>query len=239
MMKRKIAIMLCVICCLGLSACGKKEEQSSDVVEKTVAAVEEKSTEESVETDKESETVAPEVETSNEVIAETIEEVVGDVDIAPDGLTMADMQELEVGMDIPASERDEGTFSSYEGFKLLFPSGAYITNTNPGNVEAQLDSIWFILSAFTSKEENPSTVNIKEERGDTLETIGKYMIRKMPIRNSSNGLQYCYDIYDTETNSALSITLTINKNKEYQEYGDKLVEEYMPKFEEVLYNNLQ
>ena len=35
------------------------------------------------------------------------------------------------------------------------------------------------------------------------------------------------------------ILLTINKESEYQDYGDELVAEFAPKFEEVLYSNLQ
>ena len=37
----------------------------------------------------------------------------------------------------------------------------------------------------------------------------------------------------------LNITITVNKNRDYQEYCNALVEEFAPRFEEVILSNLK
>ena len=167
------------------------------------------------------------------------EEIIGDVDISADSLSMADMQELEIGLDTPFSETDPGTSSVVDGFKVLFPGGAYITKTTAASSEVELDSIHFILSVTTRNEEAPTSA--REDRGETLETIGSYVVHKIVYSDSHNsyGVDQMYRIYDTSSGKAAYIAIVINKRSDYQEYCDKLVEEYMPKFEEVLYSNLQ
>lgn len=167
------------------------------------------------------------------------EEIIGDVDISADSLSMADMQELEIGLDTPFSETDPGTSSVVDGFKVLFPGGAYITKTTAASSEVELDSIHFILSVTTRNEEAPTSA--REDRGETLETIGNYTVLKIVNSDSQNsyGVDQMYHIYDINSGNAAYITIVINKKSDYQEYCDKLVDEYMPKFEEVLYSNLQ
>ena len=170
---------------------------------------------------------------------ETNEPVIGDIDISADSLSMTDMQELEIGLDTPVSETDPGTSSVVDGFKVLFPGGAYITKTTDASSEVELDSIHFILSVTTRNEEAPTSA--REDRGETLETIGDYTVLKIVNSDSQNsyGVDQMYHIYDKNSGNAAYITIVINKKSDYQEYCDKLVTEYMPKFEEVLYSNLQ
>ena len=168
---------------------------------------------------------------------ENNEPVIGDVDVSADSLSMADMQELEIGLDTPVSETDPGTSSVVDGFKVLFPGGAYITKTTDASSEVELDSIHFILSVTTRNEEAPTSA--REDREETLETIGNYVVHKIVTRNSSRGVDETYRIYDTTSGNAAYIDIIITKRSDYQEYCDKLVDEYMPKFEEVLYSNLQ
>lgn len=231
-MKRRIAIIVSLICCLGLAACENKEEHNSSVYEQEPIVTEEKPVEDEP-------AVSGEKESVNESVEESAEEVIGDVDVVSGEITMADMEELEVGVDFIPGERTEGTAVAFNGFRILFPGTDFITSVEPGYMEAKYDSIYFILAAFTVEEDDPSSIVVREDRGETFETIGTYAVRKSPHRNSTYGLQYSYDIFDTETDSALYLTVTINKRSEYQEYGDKLVEEFVPKFEEVLYGNLQ
>lgn len=221
---KKMALITTMILCLVLTACGNKEESQTTQEE---VAVENTVIEENPE----------EVVEETEEVEEPVEEVIGDVDISEEGLTMTDMQELELGLDIPIEETAEGAFSSFEGFKILFPSSVYQTKVTDGSVEAQLESIWFILDPAARKNDAPTSA--REDRNETLETIGKYVVHKMPRANDKYGLDYSYRIYDTESGNALFITIVINKNSEYQEYGDNLVNEYFPAFEEVLYNNLK
>lgn len=74
--------------------------------------------------------------------------------------------------------------------------------------------------------------------GESQETIGQYVVDRKAGRDNKYGYQISYNIIDSN-NNALMIILTINKESEYQDYGDELVAEFAPKFEEVLYSNLQ
>ena len=81
--------MICVICCLGLVACGEKEEQSSNMAEKETTVIQDKAVEENVAEDKveatekkENDNISPETEVSDEIIEEAMEEVIGDIDVA-------------------------------------------------------------------------------------------------------------------------------------------------------------
>lgn len=219
---KKMVLLLTMILCLALTACGNKDTDETQATETTKSSV---SVEETI----------PEKE-SEEVIA-TEEENIGDVVISADSLSMADMQELEIGLDTPVAEIDADTSSVVEGFKVLFPGGAYITKTTNASSEVELDSIHFILSVTTENAEAPTSA--REDRDETLETIGNYVVRKIVRSNGSYGVDQTYSIYDTASGKAADIDIVITKRADYQEYCDKLVEEYMPKFEEVLYSNLQ
>lgn len=222
---KKMALITTMILCLVLTACGNKEESQTTQEEVTVEnTVVEEIPEEVVEE-------TEEVETTVE------EENIGDVDVSAEGLTMADMQELELGLDMFVQEIDEGTKDSFAGFKLLFPGGFYQTRILDGTVAAEMDSIAFIMDFSSRKADAPTSA--REERNETLETIGKYVVHKIPYSDGQYGAEYSYRIYDTESGKALFVSIIINKNSEYQEYGDNLVSEYLPAFEEVLYNNLK
>lgn len=219
---KKMVLLLTMILCLALTACGNKDMDETQATETTKSSV---SVEETI----------PEKE--SEEVKASEEENIGDVDISADSLSMADMQELEIGLDTPVAEIDADTSSVVEGFKVLFPGGAYITKTTNASSEVELDSIHFILSVTTEKAEAPTSA--REDRDETLETIGNYVVRKIVRSNGSYGVDQTYSIYDTASGKAADIDIVITKRADYQEYCDKLVEEYMPKFEEVLYSNLQ
>lgn len=218
---KKNLFLITLILCLALTACGNKNTQEVQDIQNTASV----------------DTTSIEKETEEVKITE--EENIGDAKMKADELSMADMREFEVGIDFPSSEIDVGTSSIVEGFKVLFPSEAYITKTTVASAEVELESIHFILSITTRNQEAPTSA--RENRGETLETIENYVVLKRVITDSDNsyGVDQSYYIYDTESGKSANILIVINKRSDYQEYGDKLVKEYMPKFEEVLYSNLQ
>lgn len=218
-----------MICCMSLAACGSTEEQKNSIPE--TKPVQTESVQES--TIVESATEA--TETVQETVSET--EVFGDVDMAAGSLTMADMVELEIGTDIPfITYNNQADAGNFENFKILFPGSAYITEYYDNGVRAQLEAIDFVFDAIMTITE-PSN-NVRPDMGESQETIGQYVVDRSAGRNNKYGYQISYNIIDSN-NNALMITLTINKESEYQDYGDELVAEFAPKFEEVLYSNLQ
>lgn len=244
-MKRKIAIMLCVICCLGLVACGEKEEQSSNMSEKETTVIQDKAVEGNVAEDnveateeKENDNISPETEVSDEIIEEAMEEVIGDVDVAADELSMADMTEQVIGLDIPMIANEGTDKETFKDFTVIFPSPMFITGYSENGARADLEAIDFVLTAVLTISE-PSN-NIRENMGETQEYIGEnYVLEKRAGRNSKYGYQMSYDIINTTNNNRLMITLTINKEAEYQEYGDKLADEFSVAFEEAVRKNLE
>lgn len=230
-MKRKILFLITTICCIAtLTACGKEEVPNTDndaVVEST----------EIIETTEDVQEPTVEETTEQEESVDVEEEIVGDVDIVAGELTMDDMQELVVGLDIPVNVVDEGSEESFKNFTLLFPSSAYITDYTNSGLRANLESIDFNIKT-TAQTDTPSN-NIREDIGETQETIGKYVLETSPGANDKYGYQITYFICDTSNDTVLRITLTINKKSDYQEYCDALVEEFAPAFEETLRNNLQ
>lgn len=220
---------MCMICCMSLAACGSTEEQKNSIPE--TKPVQTESVQES--TIVESATEA--TETVQETVSET--EVFGDVDMAAGSLTMADMVELEIGTDIPfITYNNQADAGNFENFKILFPGSAYITEYYDNGVRAQSEAIDFVFDAIMTITE-PSN-NVRPDMGESQETIGQYVVDRSAGRNDKYGYQISYNIIDSN-NNALMITLTINKESEYQDYGDELVAEFAPKFEEVLYSNLQ
>lgn len=228
LMKRKLVMILCVICCLGQAACGNPEKQSSGVVEKEEVAGEDESEKE--------DTVGTSGETESVRDAAT-EEVIGDADAA-EGLTMADMTEQVIGVDIPMAASEGTDKETFKDFTVIFPSPEFITDYSEGGAEARLESIWFVISArmVVCGPDN----NIRPEMGESQEYIGEnYVLEKNAGRNNEYGYQVSYHIIDTRNDNNLMITLTINKEEEYQEYGDKLAEEFAAAFEEAVRNNIQ
>ena len=227
-MKKRIAMVVCMICCMSLAACGSTEEQKNSIPE--TKPVQTESVQES--TIQES---TAEAETVQETVSET--EVFGDVDMAAGSLTMADMVELEIGTDIPfMTYNNQADAGNFENFKILFPGSAYITEYYDNGVRAQSEAIDFILDANMTITE-PSN-NVRPDMRESQETIGQYVVDRKAGRDDKYGYQISYNIIDSN-NNALMIMLTINKESEYQDYGDELVAEFAPKFEEVLYSNLQ
>lgn len=227
-MKKRIAMVMCMICCMSLAACGSTEEQKNSIPE--TKPVQTESVQEST-----IQEFTAEAETVQETVSET--EVFGDVDMAAGSLTMADMVELEIGTDIPfMTYNNQADMGNFENFKILFPGSAYITEYYDNGVRAQSEAIDFILDAIMTITE-PSN-NVRPDMGESQETIGQYVVDRSAGRNDKYGYQISYNIIDSN-NNALMITLTINKKSEYQDYGDELVAEFAPKFEEVLYSNLQ
>lgn len=231
-MKRKILFLITAICCIAtLTACGKEEVPNTDndaVVEST----------ETIETTEDVQEPTVEETPEQEESVDVEEEIVGDVDIVAGELTMDDMQEMVVGLDIPVNVVDEGSDESFKDFTLLFPSSAYITDYTESGLRANLESIDFVIGSTSTQVDTPSN-NIREDRGETQETIGKYVLERNPGRNNELGYQITYFVYDTSNDTVLSFVLTINKKSDYQEYCDALVEEFAPAFEETLRNNLQ
>ena len=227
-MKRKTIALMCMLCCMSLAACGSTEEQKDSIPE--TKTVQTESVQESAGT-----VQTTEAETVQETVSGT--EMFGDVDMAAGSLTMADMVELEIGTDIPfLTQNGQVDAGNFENFKILFPGSAYITEYYDNGVRAQSEDIDFVLSVSMTITE-PSN-NVRPDMGESQETIGQYVVDRKAGRDNKYGYQISYDIIDPN-NNALMILLTINKESEYQDYGDELVAEFAPKFEEVLYSNLQ
>ena len=132
-------MVVCMICCMSLAACGSTEEQKNSIPE--TKPVQTESVQES--TIQES---TAEAETVQKTVSET--EVFGDVDMAAGSLTMADMVELEIGTDIPfLTQNNQADAGNFENFKILFPGSAYITEYYDNGVRAQSEAIDFILDA--------------------------------------------------------------------------------------------
>lgn len=171
---------------------------------------------------------------TEEVETTEYEEVIGDLDLTATSLTMDGMQKLVLGLDIPLSEDSPNHLKDLceNDFEILFPSPAYITEQYSGVTKAELESIKFNIDMAI---DNIASYSISDEGA---QIAGKYIVIINEVVNDKYGFTRTYDIYNTETQTTLGITLVITKVRDYQEYCDNLVEEYVPAFEEVLLNNL-
>ena len=225
---KKILLITTMMLCLALTACGNKNMEETQAINDTQKEV----SVESTVTEKEIE----EVERIEEV--ESTEEIIGDMDVAADGLTMADMTEQVIGLDIPMIANEGTDKETFKDFTVIFPSPMFITGYSENGVEVDLEAIDFVLTAVLTVSE-PSN-NIRENMGETQEYIGEnYVLEKTAGGNDKYGYQMSYDIINTTNNNRLMITLTINKEAEYQEYCDKLVDEFSVAFEEAVRKNLE
>lgn len=225
---KKILLITTMMLCLALTACGNKNMEETQAINDTQKEV----SVESTVTEKEIE----EVERIEEV--ESTEEIIGDMDVAADGLTMADMTEQVIGLDIPMIANEGTDKETFKDFTVIFPSPMFITGYSENGVEVDLEAIDFVLTAVLTTGE-PSN-NIRESMGETQEYIGEnYVLEKRAGRNDEYAYQMSYRIIDATNNNKLMITLTINKEAEYQEYGDKLADEFSVAFEEAVRKNLE
>lgn len=225
---KKILLITTMMLCLALTACGNKNMEETQAINDTQKEV----SVESTVTEKEIE----EVERIEEV--ESTEEIIGDMDVAADGLTMADMTEQVIGLDIPMIANEGTDKETFKDFTVIFPSPMFITGYSENGARADLEAIDFVLTAVLTVSE-PSN-NIRENMGETQEYIGEnYVLEKTAGGNDKYGYQMSYDIINTTNNNRLMITLTINKEAEYQEYCDKLVDEFSVAFEEAVRKNLE
>lgn len=229
-MKAKMIIILSV-CCLFLVACGGNEEQSNTPAENASIEESEKTVVEDTKEIEETVEQVPELET------DTVDELEGDVDVTSGELTMDDMQELVVGLDTPVIIMDEGSNTYFSDFSILFPGSAYITDYTDGGMRAELEEINFNIQVIVQNGE-PSN-NVREDMGESQETVGNYVIDVKAGRNDKYSFQTSYYVCDTTNGVILRVSLTINKNEAYQEYCDSLVEEFVPAFEQTLKANLQ
>lgn len=236
-MKRK-TLLIAVICCAIMTACENKETENTT----NAVAVENNATANSTVEKEEQPTETVAVQTE-EVVPETVqpntEEVIGDIDISADGLTMADMTEQVLGLDIPVYVAEDGSNIAYDGknFVLLFPSPMYITEYTDNGVRAQTEAIDFVLSVNTNFSDAPDSVN--ESRNEVKEVAGNYVIISRFVRDTDNAFQKTYNIYNTEDGTSIQMTLTINKENAYLEYDNSLIEEFIPAFEKTIKSNLQ
>lgn len=227
MKKNVLLVVLMITIATIMVGCGNKNTEKTTENNEVVESVTTETTQEVEETTEEPITEEP-VE----------EEVIGDVDIAADGLTMADITEQVIGLDIPMVTNEGTDKETFDNFTVIFPSPMFITEYSDNGARANLESIDFIITAVLTKSE-PSN-NIRESMGETQEYIGEnYVLEKKAGRNNKYGYQVSYDIINTTNNNRLMITLTINKVAEYQEYGNQLVDEFSVAFEESIRKNLQ
>lgn len=165
------------------------------------------------------------------------ENTVGDMDVLADSLTMDSMTQQVVGLDIPFI-KNSGTYeTAFNNFTVLFPSSEYITAYYEDGASAKLEAIDFEISIVLMNGE-PNN-NIREDMGESQEYIGDYVLEKSAGGNDDIGYQMTYNIVNPSCNTMLNITITVNKNRDYQEYCNALVEEFAPRFEEVILSNLK
>lgn len=223
MKKNVLATLMMIIFAMAtICGCGNNNTEDTKNNSEVVSSVAE-------ETERETE--------ENNIDVETTETVIGDVDAAPGSLTMNDMVEQVVGLDIPMIENEGTDKDSFKNFSVLFPSSSFITEYHENGVSANQDCIDFEITTVLRKGE-PNN-NIREEKGESQQYIGNYVLETKAGRNNKYGYQMTYDIVSPSSNSVLSIMITINKNSDYQEYCDNLVEEFAPKFEESILKNIQ
>lgn len=226
MKKNVLLVVLMITIATIMVGCGNKNTEKTTENNEVVESVTTETTQEVEETTEEPITEEP-VE----------EEVIGDVDIAADGLTMADMTEQVIGLDIPMVTNEGTDKETFDNFTVIFPSPMFITGYSDNGASAKLESIDFEIQAVLTIGE-PSN-NIREEMGESQEYIGNYVLEKRAGRNDNYAYQMSYRIINPTNNNKLMITLTINKESEYQEYGNQLVDEFSVAFEESIRKNLQ
>lgn len=226
MKKNVLLVVLMITIATIMVGCGNKNTEKTTENNEVVESVTTETTQEVEETTEEPITEEP-VE----------EEVIGDVDIAADGLTMADMTEQVIGLDIPMIANEGTDKETFDNFTVIFPSPMFITGYSDNGASAKLESIDFEIQAVLTIGE-PSN-NIREEMGESQEYIGNYVLEKRAGRNDNYAYQMSYRIINPTNNNKLMITLTINKESEYQEYGNQLVDEFSVAFEESIRKNLQ
>lgn len=176
---------------------------------------------------------------TNIEISEAEDDIIGDIDISAMELTMNEMEELVVGLDIPmrSDATDKTLLEDFNNsnFKVLFPKGKFHTGYI-GGITVQLEEIDFYIGCDVSiypkfiTEENPTA--------DSFETIGKYILEPNTLEDTKEDFLRFYRIFNTETNAMMVVSLQIDKKSDYQEYGDVLTNEFIPAFEEVLKSNL-
>lgn len=228
MKKNVLLVVLMITIATIMVGCGNKNTEKTTENNEVVESVTTETTQEVEETTEEPITEEP-VE----------EEVIGDVDIAADGLTMADMTEQVIGLDIPVYVAEDGSNVAYDGknFTLLFPSPMYVTEYTDTGVRAQTEAVDFVLSVMSNFSDAPESVN--ETRNEVKEVIGNYVIVSRLAKNTDNAFIKTYNIYNTVDGTSIQMTLTINKEDEYLDYDNTLIKQYIPAFENSIKNNLQ
>lgn len=165
------------------------------------------------------------------------ENTVGDMDVLADSLTMDSMTQQVVGLDIPFIKNSGTDETAFNNFTVLFPSSEYITAYYEDGASAKLEAIDFEISIVLMNGE-PNN-NIREDMGESQEYIGDYVLEKAAGGNTDYVYRMTYNIVNPSCNTMLNITITVNKNRDYQEYCNALVEEFAPRFEEVILSNLK
>lgn len=223
MKKNVLATLMMIIFAMAtICGCGNNNTEDTKNNSEVVSSVAE-------ETEKETE--------ENNMDVETTETVIGDVDATPDALSMDDMVEQVVGLDIPLIKNAGTDETAFNNFTVLFPSSEYITEYYEDGAGAKLEAIDFEISIVLMNGE-PNN-NIREDMGESQEYIGDYVLEKSAGGNDDIGYQMTYNIVKPSCNTMLNITITVNKNRDYQEYCNALVEEFAPKFEESILKNIQ
>lgn len=215
-MKNRIYLTLTLlVVMLAVAGCGKEKTNEESTVTKT--PVVENSEETEVTTDV------------------TEEEVIGDVDITRD-ITIDDCKEMIVGSDLVLdySDNADSRKTAWELFgrddiKVLFPSGEFIISQDNSNVaETEKINVNIVIRCYEK--------NVENKTGDEVFDLGRYIITK-DITDYENCVNYMYEVFDTESDAILRLSLSINKYD--KTYGDNFSEDYLPRFEEMLLSNFQ
>lgn len=212
---KKCALILCTPFCCLLKVCGSttKEEETAEVPEEEDAEIAE--------------------------VADTTEEdaeVIGDVDITRD-ITVNDCQEIIVGSDVvldygKKEKMQKSTRAAWKLFgrddiKVLMPSDEFITSLNNATVtETDTINVNIIIDCLEQ--------DIEDKTDDEKYDFGRYIVTKFysfgeDIARNWFGIQY--NIYDTESDTILRMSLTINKmDFDEVEYVENFIKEYISRF---------
>ena len=162
------------------------------------------------------------------------------MDITGD-ITIDDCVEMVVGSDLvvdyssfPEETKEAWDTIGRDDLVVLFPRGEFITSQDNTNV-AKSEKLSVIFS-ITATKNNPSDMS-----GDvTLVDNDKYIVTKnigTDIEESDTYFYVYYMIYDLENNAYMQVA--VESNKYDTEYANNFIDEYIPRFEEVLISNFQ
>lgn len=235
-MKKRVVFLLSIIICINLTACGNSVPVNNSVKEnKTqneVAQVQDvTSNNKTAEKQSDITTNIIEVETDvstysndepNSELAIEYEEVIGDIDVSASDVTISDIVDYELGLDIPLKKEDlrGNPYLSMSDFSMPqitipFPSAQFITNQTDWqtSIDGELGYSYFNVSAFIKEEDEFKSLK------STISEYGKYTLA-ITDKSEETFVGFVIYIWDSEANTVMQIDIAggIRDNTELYDY---------------------